>query len=352
MNKENLKNNRAVRRLYYFAKSFLSRKQILQKAGKTISDFGFAFDEKKAKQISKDMLREFRYHGLNPDEYLCYRFHEKGKAQRRAFVADWEHLGYTCALNNPANAEVFDNKWKTYECYRDYYKRTMVLCTGEESYGAFEAFVNENDKMIVKPMDASCGNGVRIFDFDKDSTTPDAFFRELLAMYDGRFVVEQLIVQSQEMAAFHPASVNTVRVPTIRLDDETLIIHPFMRMGQHGKNVDNAGAGGIMGVVDVETGRIYATGDEYAQSYDVHPDSNLKILDFVIPRWDEAKALVKELATVLPDNRYTGWDLALTDDGWVLVEANRRGQFVWQIPMQIGFRKEIDGILKRLGKKY
>ena len=76
------------------------------------------------------------------------------------------------------------------------------------------------------------------------------------------------------------------------------------------------------------------------------------IIGQTIPRWQEAKDLVAELAKIVPDNHYTGWDLALTDMGWVLVEANRRGQFIWQIPTQVGFRKEINRILKQLNVRY
>ena len=76
------------------------------------------------------------------------------------------------------------------------------------------------------------------------------------------------------------------------------------------------------------------------------------LVGYKIPFWSEAKALVRELAQVVPENRYTGWDLALTDGGWVLVEANRRAQFGFQMSLQKGFRKEIDGYLAKLGKKY
>ena len=61
---------------------------------------------------------------------------------------------------------------------------------------------------------------------------------------------------------------------------------------------------------------------------------------------------MKELAQVTPENRYTGWDCALTEHGWVMVEANRQGQFVWQIPLQQGCREEMDLILAGIGLKY
>ena len=44
-------------------------------------------------------------------------------------------------------------------------------------------------------------------------------------------------------------------------------------------------------------------------------------------------------------------DLALTDNGRVMVEGNARGQFIWQISTQEGFLAEANSILRRLGKK-
>lgn len=350
--KETVKNNRLIRHLYYFSKGVLSRKKLEAVAARALNFFNVDIPECEKQKVLKDMVKMYSRYGFAFDEYICYKFHCKNMQERLEFVADWEHLGYTCKLNDFKNAEVFDNKWKTFSKYGKYYGRSVVFCQGNDDEGAFEQLLTKEKKLIVKPLDASCGNGIKIIDNCDESKNAHELFEALLSEYNGSFIAEELIIQDPEMAKFHPSSVNTVRIPTIRMNDEIKIVHPFMRIGQNGKCVDNGGAGGILCSVDVETGKILAAADENAKIFQKHPNSGEQIVGFVIPRWEEAKQLVKKLAMVIPENRYSGWDLALTDNGWSLVEANRRGQFVWQIPSQCGFRKEINEILKKLGKKY
>ena len=353
MNKEAIKNSRAIRYFYYMVVGgVLKRNKLKKVAAKTLCDFGVSFENEKAKEkYINDMVNTYARYGFGFAEYLCLRFAEKSKKERLQFVADWEHLGYACALNDHKNDEFFDNKWKTYGKFKQFYGREVIFFEDESQFEQFENFVSSHSKFIIKPLDLSCGQGIQIIK-SKDFEWTKEKFVSLLSEYNGNFIAEDLIVQSPEVAKLHPASVNTVRVPTIRLDDETLIVHPFFRVGQNGKNVDNAGAGGIICDVNAETGRVFAAADEHGNTFDSHPQTNEPLIDFQLPRWDEAKKLVNQLANVIPDNRYTGWDLALTDSGWIWVEANRRGQFVWQIPSQIGFRDEINSILKKLGKKY
>jgi hypothetical protein len=53
--------------------------------------------------------------------------------------------------------------------------------------------------------------------------------------------------------------------------------------------------------------------------------------------------LTKELALILPTNRFTGWDLALTDNGWVLVEGNSNAQLNYHQLFDLkGRREELD----------
>lgn len=110
-----------------------------------------------------------------------------------------------------------------------------------------------------------------------------------------------------------------------------------------------ADRGGVMCPIDIKSGKIIAAADENGKMYDVHPDSKIPIIGFQVPKWNEAMEMAIELARQIPSNRYAGWDLALTKNGWLMIEGNARGQFVgWKIPMQKGFRKEWNELTKGL----
>jgi hypothetical protein len=136
--------------------------------------------------------------------------------------------------------------------------------------------------------------------------------------------------------------------------DRIEVLHPFLKIGRGDSVVDNGGAGGILCAIDPQTGVVTHTGDENGNVFEVHPETGEQIIGFTIPRWNEVSDLVKELAQITPSNRYTGWDIALSNDGWVLVEANARGQFIgWQLTTQVGFKEEICHYLMEIsGRKY
>lgn len=178
----------------------------------------------------------------------------------------------------------------------------------------------------------SLGQGIRIV-----SDSSYEFFSGLKMLTHGSavYICEELIVQNAEIGALHPASINTVRIPTVVCRDGVHIFHPVLRIGINNSIVDNGGRGRILANVDIDTGVVYTAGfDESGNRYVVHPNSGISIPGFQIPRWDEAKQLAVELAWVT-NNRYTGWDLALTDEGWVRVEGNDCGEFVMQIAVKL-----------------
>lgn len=306
---EKIKNNRIVRKSYYLIRGIVNKKVLIGRAENTLDLFKISFNNEQEKQeMIKDMVYMNSHYGFEFDEFILYNFKHKTIEERLKFIADWEHLGYACCLNNKENDSLFDDKWKTYGKFKKYFGREVLLCNN--NIEEFTKFTDKHRSFILKPLNLSCGRGIEIIKTDEISDTAQQLFDGLIKKYNGSFIVEELIVQDSEMAKFHPSSVNTVRVPTIRMDDDVIVFHPFMRIGQGGKSVDNGGAGGIICSVDVELGKLTAAADEHGNQFEVHPNSNEQIIGFTIPKWEEAKAFVKELAQVVPSNRYTGWDIA------------------------------------------
>ncbi len=303
--------------------------------------------EERANIISDmtDMAKRYRF---SPEEYYYYHFKNKTEEQRKEFISDLNRIDYCERLNKSKNLSKFDDKLKTYKVFREYFKREVCGVPSKRYKNNFIEFVKSNNKFIIKPLNSCCGQGVRIVDLT-DVVDKETAIEQLVKEYkNGGFIAEQLIVQSNEVGKFHPESVNTVRIATVLYDDGVEVLGAFFRTGRGSKVVDNCGAGGVFGTVDSATGEILGVGDELGNTYTAHPDTNEIMLGYILPKWDEAVAMAKELATKVKGNRYAGWDLALTQKGWCLVEANARGQFVWQIPVQKGIMQEINQSLRRL----
>ena len=56
-------------------------------------------------------------------------------------------------------------------------------------------------------------------------------------------------------------------------------------------------------------------------------------------------AMVQELMDQLPGFGYIGWDLALTPEGWCVVEGNYAGQFTYQMMNNRGYRREFEKLI-------
>lgn len=175
---------------------------------------------------------------------------------------------------------------------------------------------------------------------------PRPLFDDLLA--SGTWIAEELVVQSAEMEAWNPSSVNTVRINSFRKDVDCLVHTPFLRVGRKGSIVDNGGAGGVFCSIDAETGVVATDGfTERGDVFKEHPDSGQAFKGEQIPRWQELLALSREIHLSLPEAfRYVGFDFALTDAGWVLIEGNW-GQYVaQQVTWERGMKQDFESLMQ------
>ena len=151
---------------------------------------------------------------------------------------------------------------------------------------------------------------------------------------NGTTVLEEAVIQHDKLNELHPTSVNTCRIVSILKDDGNVdIVTAYLRIG-NGMHVDNFNSGGMVVPINVETGIIeYPALDKVGSLYEIHPMTNTRIVGFKIPLWNQAKDLVKNLGKVVPEVRLVGWDIAITNKGPVVIEANDfPGHDIYQLP--------------------
>lgn len=159
---------------------------------------------------------------------------------------------------------------------------------------------------------------------------------------------EALIVQTSQINSFNPSSVNTVRFMTVAYPDRRVeIIAAFIKIGRSGACIDNAGAGGnVDAAIDVQTGMIYNAiqfdGFRKIKDIECHPDSNVQLNGTIIKEWDKIKLEVIKYQQSLPFLKAAGWDIALTEDGPVVIEVNDFWDETGQLFLRKGWKKEIE----------
>ncbi|TDQ80609.1 putative polysaccharide biosynthesis protein [Dongia mobilis] len=90
--------------------------------------------------------------------------------------------------------------------------------------------------------------------------------------------------------------------------------------------VDNFHKGGIVSRVDVATGELGPASDAGTKQpcvwFDTHPTTGATITGRQLPFWQETKDLLCRGHAAFPDRVTIGWDVAITDEGPVIVEGN------------------------------
>jgi len=230
--------------------------------------------------------------------------------------------------------------------------RTLLLTLNQTFYGAQQNIISPQEAMqsieesgaggiFVKYEIGDRGNTISYLRrmpaarrFQCGEEAVDMQFLDRMRLR-GNFLFEEAVVQHPATAAFHAKSVNTFRVATqfVQGKGAKILLCAF-RMGRGGAVMDNASKGGIFAGIDVETGAMYeAAYDVGGNSYDAHPDSGIAFKGQSFGFMGEIFELCMRGANVLPTLPSIGWDIAYTDGGPVVIEANDNwGLSLFQFP--------------------
>jgi len=279
-------------------------------------------------------------YGTDISDYFTFDFLNKSSEEKGQYVTEESRFKYYKILNKRENDNVFNDKYRTYIKFQPFYLREVVLLSDASDKSKYYEFIKKNPCFVAKTCYGASGKGVSVVIVEEGKER--SVFKKLVQKMP--LVLEERIIQKDSIAVFHQKSINTCRITTILYDDCCHVINPAIRIGRGDSIVDNAGAGGLYAPIDAKTGKILQDAfDIYGHRYRKHPESNIVFKGFIVPEWEGALALVEKLCRVVPTNRFTGWDLALSDKGWIMVEGNCLAQFK-NIQASGGVKEMMDSI--------
>lgn len=304
------------------------------------------------RHLTKDSIKCYLLYGITPDEYYLHDFRHCDETYRQTILSRKHKDEITIRSLGPNWHTFFyqlKDKWSFYQLAQPFFKRDVCKAESETDYKYFEEFCLRHPVFIAKPRLSSCGIGVHKVDMSHCKWGGvRGIFDYYLQLDNGKWMFEELIEQSPEMAAWHPSSVNTIRIPSIMTKDGPVVILPLFRTGKNGNVVDNChNDGGLMSVPDKKTGIIVCDGyDIYTNIVEKHPNTGLRFKGWQVPKWQELIETAAELHRHLPlQHKYIGFDFALTSKGWVVVEGNW-GNFPHQVCVHHGIREEFEQLMK------
>jgi hypothetical protein len=300
----------------------------------------------KREYLVRDMIYCLHRYGISFQDYWIYDFPFKSNVARENFVSDKLRYHYCDILNDRTVLPLTTDKYACYKRFKEFFKRDVLGIYSAIDFEVFEKFTLNHSKFIFKPLDEHSGRGIELV-HTKDIDVR-LFFEKKLSK--GPFVVEEVIVQGEEVAKMHSACVNSFRVVTFRLpNNEVKIIGVTWRIGSGSSVMDNAGAGGMFAVVNPELGFVETSARRYnTEEYFVHPDSGVIIPGFQLPKWDEAKDMIRNIALSFPEAIIVSWDLCYSNKGWMLIEANDNGDWsIIQSNKKIGLKPYLYSLMDK-----
>lgn len=321
------------------------------------------------RRVVADYKRLHDLKGITIDEYYDFEFEKRCEDFRKSFLGLNEQRFYLDYLNPVKYYSLARNKYLAHKMLEGLgIRKTQLFC-----YYQPEARYMENDecahdmmgvlrllkkkgvsKCVIKTTESSHGDNVWVIDTIEYGDS-DA----VMTRFDGRIVklsellgldaliFEGIVEQTDQFSAFNKSSVNTVRfMTTLYPDGSARVIATFLKIGRAGKCVDNAGEGGNVDVcVDIETGMLkYAiqyNGRRDILEIEKHPDSGNQLNGVRVDNWQPICEEVKRFQQAFPYCKAAGWDIAITDEGPVVIEVNDFWDRVGQYFIRRGWRDEV-----------
>ena len=274
-------------------------------------------NNKSVSYVKRDMIKNFLKHRIGYTDYFKGNYINLSEKRKKDFVTSRNFINILEYLNPEEYRIVMLNKLIFNKIFKDYLKREFLdvrVSTEEE----IKKFLKNKKNVFAKPITNFGGHGIKKVKVS-DIKDINKFKKELLD--NKQYLLEEEIIQHKLLNEINPYCVASLRIATLYKDGEVYAFDNVIRIGlddnpalacrDGNQRFDNDG---------IPQSRFW---DDDGNTYDEHPLTGYKIANLKkLPYTKEAVEMVKEAATLVPELRYIGWDVAITDNGPLIIEGN------------------------------
>lgn len=266
-----------------------------------------------------DFLKCSVIHGSIINHYTRGQFFKLSGCERRKSMTYRRILSIYKKCNDRSVQYILEDKSHFNRHFRCVVHRDWCL-SHDDTYERFCNLCNHAKALIVKPFDGVNGEGIKKYLVPNEETERTRLWHKLR---DGKYIIEECITQHPQMQICGK-TINTIRAFSLMDSHGDIhILKTLLRVGVGDSVVDNYSAGGCVYEVDSKTGIVISPSlTKKGEEVYIHPGTETCMLGYKLPNWDKVLEAIVIAQKLIPGNKFTGWDIAITNDGVEFIEGN------------------------------
>ena len=268
-------------------------------------------------------ISNLRYGFSAEDYFVIGNGYTLSKYEKKRYFSFKRSKEFQKKVNDSQYIHLLENKAEALNLFKDFISRAWLYVT-ESSFEEFLAFCKQTPVFIAKPVRGQEGKGI-----EKHSTS-EISEEDMKTLYN-HLVAEDMLLEeciyAHDDIHLGTTALSTFRIFTmIDVKGTVHVLKAKYRVGIGDAITDASDGLCVHYPISIKHGVIEAPGisinELNGDHYFYHPGSDRMVIGMKIPMWDRVLEVVEKAALRIPQVRYIGWDVAITNNNVEVIEGN------------------------------
>lgn len=291
-------------------------------ARKYIQEFSVEYAEKwgvEPKMVEQDILKAKPMNHISLGEYEWTGYYYRNMKEKSTISTLWTRMEFRRQFTDRRYIGMLMNKYIFSKVFSDFYGRKCVRAS-EVDTNVLQELAAEIPMVVYKPNCKGMGQGIRVLPAGTKAELEEAVqvIRE-----GGSGIVEEYICQEDTLNKLYPNAVNIIRFYSVSSPEGMYLFAPVLTVARE-KQISNGCKDALTAMIDIRTGEVLtdAVDQNSGEVYKTHPGTKVAFKGLQMNAWEETLQMMKKAVPLGSKISNIGWDVALTKEGPILIEAN------------------------------